>query len=119
VRSLPRIGSDHAALIVDFGLQRPVICKMFHFELCWLLRPDLREVVSKVWFANYVGRSSIDVWHNRMVKLRSTLKGRNLNWEGFNRKKKKLLIGKINNIDIVSENSGLSLDNYKLKKPWS
>ena len=54
--------SDHAPLVVDLGLNIPKIVRPFKFELCWFLREDLVEVVSKVWNVFYLGKSNASRW---------------------------------------------------------
>ena len=88
--------SDHAPLIVNLGLDIQKIVRPFKFELCWFLREDLVNVVSKVWNDFYSGKSRIDKWQNRGRKLRKVLKGWNLNYVWFYKKQKKLFLGVTN-----------------------
>jgi hypothetical protein len=100
----------------DFGLNRPKITKPFQFELSWFLRPDLVEVVKKVWFGYYTGKSFIDFWKNRAKNIRSILKEWNYNWNVVNRKGKKMLLEQIDCIDRDSEVNGPLLHYYNFKK---
>jgi hypothetical protein len=77
---LARDISDHAPLLLDLGIKKENVERPFKFELCWFLREDLEEVVTKVWNSSFRGRSCSDKWQNRSRKLRKTLKGWNLNY---------------------------------------
>jgi hypothetical protein len=100
VRALPKLDSDHTTLILDFGL-RPQIC--YRLELCWLLRPDVKNVLIKAWSDPFFGKSLIDIWQKKMRNVRRKFKCWNINWEGFNKKQKKFLIEQIDYIDRKSE----------------
>jgi hypothetical protein len=41
---------------------RPRVPAIFRFENCWLLRPDLKSVVTVFWNKIYLGRKNIDKW---------------------------------------------------------
>ena len=60
IKVLPRDVSDHSPLVINFDLKMDVVYRPFKFELCWLLRPDLNNVVCKVWNEFHFGRKNID-----------------------------------------------------------
>ena len=116
INMLPRDFSDHAPLVLDLGLNRVRVNKPFRFELSWFLRGDLKEVVSKVWSTNFVGRTILDKWQNRGRKLRSMLKGWDINYQAFYKKQKVILSAAIDEIDKESESIGLTAEKYFLRK---
>lgn len=116
LRALPRVLSDHAPLLLDFGLNLPKITRPFKFELCWFLRKDLDAVVIGVLCDSYYGKSLQDQWQNRARALRKKLKGWNLNSVWFYKKQKVFLARAIDDIDRESELIGLTRDKYILRK---
>jgi hypothetical protein len=115
VKPLVRGVSDHVAFVIDSGIKEPVVFKQFRFELCWFNRPDLVDVVTKVWNDVYEGRNVLDVLQNRKKKLRRVLKGWNLNIESVYKKERKRLSDLLNSIDINSQIAGLSASDYELR----
>ena len=115
VRTLVRGVSDHAALLLDSGNHLAVQQKPFKFELCWLLREDLLEVVTKVWKSRHRGRNNLDRWHTCFVVLRRTLKGWNLNIEGRYRRERIDISRKLDFIDKQSEIAGLNAADYECR----
>lgn len=88
VTALSRELSDHTPLLISTGVvtKNP---RQFKFENCWFLRPDLEDIVTKVWGQSFNGKDSLDIWHNKSKKLRQTLKGWNANIESAAKKQKK------------------------------
>lgn len=70
VKSLVRSVSDHAPLVVNDGQIRPVIHKPFRFELSWLTRADLVDVVRTVWQGHYLGKDITDIIQKKLRKAR-------------------------------------------------
>jgi hypothetical protein len=93
VEALARDLSDHTPLLISTGDKAIQPATMFRFENCWLLRPYLKELVTKNWSQRTTGCSSMDIWHQKMVRMRNCLKGWNRNFEGeYKRKRKKKLL---------------------------
>jgi hypothetical protein len=72
--TLPSELSDHTPILIKSGV-KPKTQPIFRFENCWFLRPDLQEIIKRVWVKTYLGDKSIDIWQKRFECLRKTLKG--------------------------------------------
>ena len=48
---------------------------MFRFELGWLLRKDFHNLVADVWHERNKGSSAMEVWQNKIRRLRQFLRG--------------------------------------------
>lgn len=90
---LNRSFSDHSPLCLDTGDRAP-INRIFRYELCWNSRADFRQVVTNSWCLPVRSRCSIDVWKEKIKRLKKTLKGWHCNVEGAYKKTKKELIQK-------------------------
>lgn len=88
----------------------------FKFELCWLSREELPDIVNKVWSSTVHRGSSLDWWQDFMRNLRRTLKGWNLNVEGRYRRERDDIANKLDFLDKKSELSGVSEADYVFRK---
>jgi hypothetical protein len=75
VKVKPRLGSDHAPLIVDTGAIKIPPIKQFCFEKWWLGVEGFDQVVSSSWLAPCNLRKAIDRWQFKIRNLRKKLKG--------------------------------------------
>jgi hypothetical protein len=66
--TLPSELSDHTLILIKSG-DKPRIKPIFRFENCWFLRPDLQEIVKKVWGRAYSGKKNIDIWQKSLIAL--------------------------------------------------
>lgn len=57
LNDLPMTLSEHAPLVLDFGLNHPKIARPFRFELCSLMRDDLDDLIKKLRGEQYCGRN--------------------------------------------------------------
>ena len=73
---LTREVSGHSPVVLNLGLNQQKVERRFNFELCWFLRDDLVEVISKVWHIYFPSRDCA----SKPRKLRKYLKGWNLNY---------------------------------------
>lgn len=94
----------------------PVTPYIFKFENCWFQRPDLDEVVEKVWKKHYPGKTLLDKLQNKLRNLRKVLKGWNLNVEVVFRRQKKNLREEIDRLDKMGEKDSLDEEDRKYKK---
>lgn len=78
---------------------------IFRFEKSWFLREDLTSVVKEIWNSDYRG-DSMERWQKKLKFLRKKLKGWNKNWEGEYRRRKKEIMDKIEEIEILAETVG-------------
>ena len=65
--ALPRVGSDHTALVLDTGARAPTNPKPFRFEKWWLSQPGFHQVVTEAWNSVASSKSSADNW---MIKAK-------------------------------------------------
>jgi hypothetical protein len=92
-------------LKTDFA---PPLVRDFRYELCWMLRPDFRNLVENNWSLPVRGKKSIDIWKEKTKRLKKMLKGWNINVEGRYIKLKKDLMSKIDILDKKCEILGIS-----------
>jgi hypothetical protein len=50
--TLPSELSDHTPILIKSGV-KPKTQPIFRFENCWFLRPDLQEIIKRVWVKTY------------------------------------------------------------------
>jgi hypothetical protein len=98
VTGLDRTLSDHVPLYLktDSSVSPK---RDFRYELCWNFRSNFKEIVWKSWSLPVRSRSNIDIWKEKIKRLKKTLKGWNINIEGKYSKLKKELRQKIDFID--------------------
>ena len=77
VRALERIEalSDHAPILLTTGSPKPHDKHQFKFELGWLTREGLAEMVKEIWKKPVGGNSPIQRWNNKMRNMRTFLCG--------------------------------------------
>lgn len=92
IQALPRIGSDHTPILWDSGVGLQPRSSSYKFEKWWLLRDDLKAVVEKAWSTPVRGKSSIDIWQEKVRILRRMTKGWSHNIEAERRLIKKDLM---------------------------
>jgi endonuclease/exonuclease/phosphatase family metal-dependent hydrolase len=49
VRTMPKVGSDHTPLVIDFGAFTAPLVKQFRFEKWWLNVEGFQQLVVKTW----------------------------------------------------------------------
>lgn len=108
VRTLVRAMSDHNPMLMETG-QNMAPQSIFRFEQSWFLREDLTSVVEEIWNSDYRG-DSMERWQKKLKFLRKKLKGWNKNWEGEYRRRKKEIMDKIEEIDILAETVGVDIN---------
>jgi hypothetical protein len=117
VEALSREISDHTPLLLSLGgkvkhkKQQP-----FKFELGWLLKDGFFEVVSEVWKKERRGTSLMQIWQNKIRKLRQFLRGWAKNMNGAYKKEKKELLRKAEELDKKAESQLLSQREWDLKQ---
>ena len=117
VQALPReITSDHTPLLLSFGDTRGASQPIFIFELGWFTRDDFREVVQISWTSDCEGNTSLDIWQNKIRRLRQFLGGWAKNKSGHYKKEKKELISKLDTLDQKAEFQTLNQWEVDLKQ---
>jgi hypothetical protein len=86
--------SDHVPLCLKTD-SLPILKRDFRYELCWKLRPDFKDLVWNNWSLPVRSRSSIDIWKEKIKRLKKTLKGWNINVEGRYSRLKKIYCKKL------------------------
>jgi hypothetical protein len=88
----------------------------FRYELLWHKNPDFRELVSRSWELPIRSKGSLNIWKEKVKRLKKCLKGWNFNEEENNRRRRGDLLKKINELDIKNEEGVLSDNGKKTKK---
>ena len=81
VKTLNRELSDHTPLLINTG-EKPRHPATFRFENCWLLRPELKDMVKNEWSKNVYGKSLEDIWHQKMKNMSNASKARKKTLKG-------------------------------------
>jgi hypothetical protein len=103
--------SDHTPLLISTG-EAAQIPKQFKFENCWLLRSELKEIVSNTWKRYFRGKISLDKWQNRNRGMKKKLKSWNKNFESDIKKQKEELAFEFDRLDKLGELGGMSADDW-------
>ena len=89
ITALPRCGSDHTPLVWDSGLHKPPKSSSYKMEKWWLLREDFKSLITKIWGEKTRGKNPIDIWQEKIRKLRKVTKGWSSNEEASLKRYKK------------------------------
>jgi hypothetical protein len=122
VQAITRHLSDHTPLLIDTGEITPSVkIPVFKFELCWLLREDFYGIVAEIWQQENNGHTPLQIWQNKIRRLRQYLRGWSKNYIGAFRKEKKQLPDKINQLDKKADTTVLQQHKVDLQyylKEW-
>jgi hypothetical protein len=104
VQAITRHLSDHTLLLIDTGeITPPIKIQLFKFELSWLLREDFCGIVAEIWQQENNGHTPLQIWQNKIRRLRQYLRGGSKNYIGAFRKEKKELSDRIDQLDKKAE----------------
>jgi exonuclease III len=81
VRGLDRSLSDHVPLLLKTE-EKKKHSDEFRYELSWKFRPGFRDIVFNNWSLPVRSKKSIDVWKEKVKRMKKVLKGWNINEEG-------------------------------------
>ena len=84
-----------------------MIPPIFRFENCWFQRPDLKDIIKKVWEKNYRG-SRLHRWQEKFRLLRKSLKGWDRNVRGKYKKNRKRIAFRLDELDRKGESLGIN-----------
>ena len=116
VMALSREISDHTPLLLNSGAKTHHISQpRFCFELGWLLQKGFYKIVEDVWNKRVKGLNAMEVWQNKIRRLRQFLRGWAKNISGRNKKEKMELIRKTDDLDKKAESTFLSQQEIELK----
>jgi exonuclease III len=108
VQAITRHLSDHTPLLIDTGeITSSVKIHLFKFELCWLLREDFYGIVAEIWQQENNGHTPLEIWQNKIRRLRKYLRGWSKNYIGAFRKEKEELSHRIDQLDKKAETTVL------------
>ncbi|WVZ80083.1 hypothetical protein U9M48_027589, partial [Paspalum notatum var. saurae] len=108
--------SDHTPLLWNTGARsHSSNPPLFRFELGWFLRKGFHDLVAKVWKRESKGSSPIQIWQNKIRNLRQFLRGWAKNVSGSNKKEKKEIIRKTDELDKKAESTVLSKQELEQK----
>jgi exonuclease III len=114
VTGLSRSFSDHVPLCLRTDFISPTR-REFRYELGWRLRPDFKSLVVNNWSLPVRSKIGIDIWKEKVKRLKKLFKGWNINVEGRYLKLKKELMEKIDILDKKCEILGIS-DSERIEK---
>jgi hypothetical protein len=104
VIALSREISDHTPLLLSTGEgashTKP---PLFKFVLGWLLREGFFYLVSEAWNKENRGSTSLQVWQNKIRKVRQFLRGWDKNMNGAYKKEKQELMKRADELDKKAE----------------
>jgi hypothetical protein len=104
VQAITRHLSDHTLLLIDTGeITPPIKIQLFKFELSWLPREDFCGIVAEIWQQENNGHTPLQIWQNKLRRLRQYLRGGSKNYIGAFRKEKKELSDRIDQLDKKAE----------------
>lgn len=109
-KALLTVGSDHTPILWDSRVQSFPRSNTFRLEKWWFLREDFKPLIEKVWNESTKGSSAIEIWQEKIRKLRKVTRGRSRIVEAELRKVKGELMSEFDALDIKSETSELSED---------
>jgi hypothetical protein len=112
VKSLTIVGSDHSPILLDDGMDSPQRRRIFIFEKVWLSNADVKKRITEKWPAR--GVEGVQEYWKRMKKdLRQLSKGMGANLDSQMKRRKKELLGRIEELDNKAEIHGLSEEEWK------
>jgi hypothetical protein len=99
VQAITRHLSDHTLLLIDTGeITPPIKIQLFKFEL-----EDFCGIVAEIWQQENNGHTPLQIWQNKLRRLRQYLRGGSKNYIGAFRKEKKELSDRIDQLDKKAE----------------
>ena len=95
-------------MLIDPG-NSPQIAKkhLFKFELSWLIREDFNKLVAEIWHKESKGHTPLEIWQNKIRRLRQYLRGWEKNTKGAIKTEKTQIIEKIDQLDKKAETTVL------------
>jgi hypothetical protein len=111
IMAMNRDLSDHTPLLISI-CEFAHIPKQFKFENCWLIRSELKVIVSNTWKQDFRGETSLDKWKNRNREMRKKLRDWNKNYESDIKKQKKYLALEFDRLNKLGELGGFSADDW-------
>jgi hypothetical protein len=114
--ALSRALSDHTPLLLDTGMLSQHNSQMFKFELAWLFKDGFYDTVTRVWQSKRRGTNAMEIWQNKIRLLRRYLRGWSKNLNGANKKEKKDVITKVDELDKKVESTMLSPHEVDLRR---
>jgi hypothetical protein len=115
VKVMPKEGSDHISLMVDFGEDKIIKEHAFRFEKWWMEMEGFEELVNKAWSIECPHSDPVDIWQFKIRVLRKKMKGWSRNMEVARNKRKKEILIEIDFLDSLIEQAPLSAQ-QKLKR---
>ena len=110
VYKLPREVSDHNLLILTTEENKHLSKLSFSFELSWLKHPNFLTTVQELWSKPYHASSAIGLVQNKLKRFKQYFKGWGFNIQGQQKKRKNDIHTELLALEIIEEESGLSLD---------
>ena len=93
--------------LLFFRLKKKKYSDEFRYELSWNLRPKFKDIVMNSWILPVRSKNNIDIWKEKVKRLKRALKGWNIKEEGKNRRKINTLKMNLYKLDIKREATNL------------
>lgn len=117
LHALPRVGSDHAPLLLDSGYNNNKLNRPFRFEKWWLSQPGFRELVAQIWATPSPFSIATDTWIFKTKLFRKKVKGWSINIDAaIKKKKRKDLLTEFDILDVFSEQNLVSKEDLNRMK---
>jgi mannosylglycoprotein endo-beta-mannosidase len=107
---------DHTPQVISTGAStHQTGDRPFKFERVWLLRGGFYDLVATIWQSETKGSNPLERWQSKIRRLRQHLRGWAKHTTGSYRKKQKLLLSLLDNLDKKAKNGQLSDQDINLK----
>lgn len=115
VMALPRDVSDHTPLLLQTGnASFRGNSQWFRFELGWLYRDGFLDMVAHMWRRENRGANPLQRWQNKIRVVRRYLRGWAKHCLGANRKKKRSITERLDELDKKAESCLLTYQEWEL-----
>lgn len=112
---LPRDVSDHNPLILTTRTKQHMEKLSFRFELSWIKHPDFLHNVKMIWEKPCFANSAVGKLQSKMKRFKQFFKGWGFNKLGEQRKKKTLIQEELMKLELIEEETFLSLSQMHKK----
>lgn len=115
IYKLPREVSDHNPLIMTTDLNYPLKHLSFQFEAAWLIQPDFKENVKKIWDKPCQAETALDRIQIKIKRFKQYFKGWGFNLQGTRRKRKREIQSTLRDLENDEENGPLPYGSLHLR----
>lgn len=106
INKMPREVSDHNPLILYTDVNKPLNYLGFKFELAWIIQPDFKDLVKKIWDKPCHAESAFDRIQIKLKRFKQYFKGWGFNLQGARRKRKSEIQSSLKEMEEEEEELG-------------